>query len=62
MKTYEKVSNYITNNKLKTETIAKKAGISTKVLDSMMNGKKTLDDKSFRAICYAINEEPSKFM
>jgi transcriptional regulator with XRE-family HTH domain len=50
------------NNGLKTANVAKKAGISAKSFDAILNGKQTLYPEDLRAICYALNVKPEKFM
>lgn len=62
MRIYEKVSNYIKNNKLSSENIAKRSGISQNDFQAIMNGKQTLYPEELRAICYALNVKPEKFM
>lgn len=62
MSVYEKIRAYISKHELKTTTVAKKAGISDKTLDAILNGKQTLDSNDFRAICYALNVLPERFM
>ena len=52
MRVYEKVRTYM----------AKKAGISAKSFDAILNGKQTLYPEDLRAICYALNVKPEKFM
>ena len=42
--------------------VAKKAGISAKSFDAILNGKQTLYPEDLRAICYALNVKPEKFM
>ena len=59
MRVYEKVRTYMANNDLKAANVAKKAGISAKSFDAILNGKQTED---LRAICYALNVKPEKFM
>lgn len=62
MRIYEKVSNYIKNNKLSSENIAKQSGIPQKDIQAIINGKQTLYPEEFRAICYALNVKPENFM
>ncbi len=62
MRVYENIRIYIKANHLKTANIAKKAGISAKTLDEMLSGKKPLYSDDLRAICYAMNVTPEKFM
>jgi len=59
---YQKINNYIKKNNLSYECIAKKSNISPKDLQAMMNGKQTLYPEDLRAICYALNVKPEKFM
>ena len=42
MRVYEKVRTYMANNDLKAANVAKKAGISAKSFDAILNGKQTL--------------------
>ena len=62
MRVYEKVRTYMANNDLKAANVAKKAGISAKSFDAILNGKQTLYPEGLRAICYALNVKPEKFM
>ena len=62
MRVYEKVRTYMANNDLKAANVAKKAGISAKSFDATLNGKQTLYPEDLRAICYALNVKPEKFM
>ena len=62
MRVYEKVRTYMANNDLKAANVAKKAGISAKSFDAILNGKQTLYPEARRAICYALNVKPEKFM
>lgn len=62
MRVYENVRTYIKKNGLNQSSIAKKAGISVKNFDAILNGKQTLDLEDLRAICYALNVRPEKFM
>ena len=62
MRVYEKVRTYMANNDLKAANVAKKAGISAKSFDAILNGKQTLCLDDLRAICYALNVKPEKFM
>lgn len=62
MRIYENVRAYIKKNGLNQSSIAKKAGISTKNFDAILNGKQTLCLDDLRAICYALNVKPEKFM
>lgn len=62
MRIYEKVSNYIKNNKLSSENIAKQSGIPQKDLQAIISGKQTLYPEEFRSICYALNVKPENFM
>ena len=55
MRVYEKVRTYMANNDLKAANVAKKAGISAKSFDAILNGKQTLYPEDLRAICYALN-------
>lgn len=62
MRIYEKVNNYIKNNKLSSDKIAKMSDIPAKEFQAILNGKQTLYPKEFRAICYALNVKPETFM
>jgi predicted XRE-type DNA-binding protein len=62
MRIYEKVNNYIKNNKLSSDKIAKMSDIPAKEFQAIMNGKQALYPKEFRAICYALNVKPETFM
>lgn len=62
MRVYENVRAYIKKNGLNQSSIAKKAGISAKNFDAILNGKQTLCLDDLRAICYALNVRPEKFM
>lgn len=62
MRVYENVCTYIKKNGLNQSSIVKKAGISVKNFDAILNGKQTLDLEDLRAICYALNVRPEKFM
>lgn len=62
MRVYEKVRTYMANNDLKAANVAKKAGISAKSFDAILNGKQTLYPEDLRTICYALNVKPEKFM
>lgn len=62
MRIYEKVNNYIKNNKLSSDKIAKRSGIPTKDFQAILNGKQTLYPDELRAICYALNVKPETFM
>ena len=62
MRIYEKVNNYIKNNKLSSDKIAKMCDIPAKEFQAIMNGKQALYPKEFRAICYALNVKPETFM
>lgn len=62
MRVYENVRTYIKKNGLNQSSIAKKAGISAKYFDAILNGKQTLCLDDLRAICYALNVKPEKFM
>ena len=62
MRGYEKVRTYMANNDLKAANVAKKAGISAKSFDAILNGKQTLYPEDLREICYALNVKPEKFM
>ena len=55
MRVYENVRTYINKNGLNQSSIAKKAGISSKTFDAILNGKQTLYPEDLRAICYALN-------
>lgn len=62
MRVYANVRTYIKKNGLNQSSIAKKAGISSKTFDAILNGKQTLYPEDLRAICYALNVRPEKFM
>lgn len=62
MRVYENVRTYIKKNGLNQSNVAKKAGISSKTFDAILNGKQTLYPEDLRAICYALNVRPEKFM
>ncbi|MCM1235347.1 MAG: helix-turn-helix domain-containing protein [Ruminococcus flavefaciens] len=62
MRIYEKVSSYIKKNKLSSESIAIRSGIPQKDFQAIISGKKTLYPEELRAICYALNVKPEKFM
>lgn len=62
MRIYEKVNTYIKNNKLNCSSIAKKAGISERAFQAILNGQQTLYPEDLKAICYALNVKPEKFM
>ncbi len=62
MRVHENIRKYIKSNHLKTATIAKEAGLTPKALKEMLSGKKTLHWDELRAICYAMNVAPEKFM
>ena len=62
MRIYEKVNNYIKDNKLSSDKIAKMSDIPAKEFQAIMNGKQALYPKEFRAICYALNVKPETFM
>lgn len=62
MRIYEKVNNYIKNNKLSSDKIAKRSDIPAKEFQAILNGKQPLYPKEFRAICYALNVKPETFM
>ena len=62
MRIYEKVNNYIKNNKLSSDKIAKMSDIPAKEFQAIMNGKQALYPKEFRAVCYALNVKPETFM
>lgn len=62
MKVYENVRSYIKKNELKASNVAKKAGLSAKTFDAILSGKQKLYPEELRAICYALNVKPEKFM
>ena len=62
MRIYEKVNNYIKNNKLSSDKVAKRSGIPPKDFQAILNGKQTLYPDELRAICYALNVKPETFM
>lgn len=62
MRVYENVRTYIKKHGLNQSSIAKKAGFSVKTFDAILNGKQTLYPEDLRAICYALNVRPEKFM
>ena len=62
MRIYEKVNNYIKNNKLSSDKVAKRSGIPTKDFQAILNCKQTLYPDELRAICYALNVKPETFM
>lgn len=62
MRVYENVRMYIKKNGLSQSSVAKKAGFSAKTFDAILNGKQTLYPEDLRAICYALNVKPEKFM
>lgn len=62
MRVYENVRMYIKKNGLNQSSVAKKAGISAKTFNAILNGKQTLYPEELRAICYALNVKPEKFM
>ena len=55
-----KFAHNMANNDLKAANVAKKAGISAKSFDAILNGKQTLYPEDLRAICYALNVKPEK--
>lgn len=62
MRVYERIRTYMTSNGLKNSNVAKKAGISDETFNAILNGKQTLYPEDLRAICYALNVKPEKFM
>ncbi len=62
MRVYENVRMYIKKNGLNQSSVAKKAGISAKNFDAILKGKQILYPEDLRAICYALNVRPEKFM
>ena len=62
MRVYEKVRTYMANNDLKAANVAKKAGIFALFFDAILNGNQTQYPEDLRAIFYALNVKPEKFM
>lgn len=62
MKVYENVRSYIKKNELKPSKVAKKAGLSDKTFNAILSGKQKLYPEELKAICYALNVKPEKFM
>lgn len=58
----EKLRIFIKNNELNINSIAQKAGISHATINAILNGKQTLYSDEFRALCYALNVKPEKFI
>ena len=62
MHVYEKVRAYMDDHGIKQTTIAKKTGISLVTFNAMMNGKRVMYADDLRAICYALEVGPEKFI
>ena len=62
MLVWEKVRAYMDEQGIKQTVIAKKAGIPMVTFNSIMNGKRTMYAEDLRAICYALNVSPEKFI
>lgn len=59
---YQKVRLYLEENGIKQISVAQKAGISISTFNAILNGKRTLYADDLRAICYALNVSPEKFI
>lgn len=62
MKVYEKICTYLTENKIKQNSVAEKAGIPIDTFRAILKGEKALYVEEFRAICLALNVSPEKFI
>ena len=62
MSVYEKVRAYIEENGYKQMNVAKRAGIPYSTFNAILNGKRKLYADDLRAICYALNVSPEKFI
>lgn len=62
MKVYEKVREYIKENDLGQNVIAKKAGIPNKRFNAILSGHRIMYADDLRAICIALNVRPEMFI
>lgn len=62
MQVYEKVKEYIAEQGIKQSVLAKKCNISINTFNAIMNGKRTMYAEDLRAICFALNVSPEKFI
>jgi len=62
LQVYEKVKEYITEQGIKQSVLAKKCNISVNTFNAIMNGKRTMYAEDLRAICFALNVSPEKFI
>ena len=62
MHVYEKVRAYMDEHGIKQTTIAKKTGISLATFNAMLNGKRVMYADDLRAVCFALNVAPEKFI
>ena len=62
MQVYEKVYEYIAKQGIKQNVIAKKCNISASTFNAMMKGRRKMYAEDLRAICYALNVSPEKFI
>ena len=57
----EKVRQYITDQKLNQQLIARNMGISSAKLSRMLNGSRRMTVDDYESLCYAIAVEPIRF-
>ena len=62
MRVYENVRTYIQKKGLNQSALARKAGKASSTLNAILNGSRSMDAAELRAICFALNEKPEKFM
>ena len=62
MLVYEKVKYHIDKQGLRVSAVAKDAGISSKTLNALLNGKKTMYPEDLRSICYALRISAATFI
>jgi len=62
MRVYEKVRAYLEDKGIKQTAIARKTGIPTATFNAIMTGNRTMYAEDLRAICYALQVSPEKFI
>ena len=62
MQVYEKVRCYIVERGVKQNEVAEKCNISASTFSAMLNGKRKMYAEDLRAICYALEVSPEKFI
>lgn len=62
MLVHEKVKQYLEERGIRQSFIAEKCSMSATTFNAMMNGKRKMYAEDLRAICYALEVSPERFV